>query len=252
MTTRMSALPVLPFLTAGLLLVPGLVGGNGAAAQLRFSEAEIYFELNDTDGDLGIHASIDGETWRDLQIEGPTGTLLNISSQGRLRAQGLTQLFFESAEPSFDELDPEDFFLRFPEGEYVVSARTAEGALIRSTAFVSQVLAAPAENIRLNGALASESCDDALPTVLEPVLIDWDPVTESHPDLGKRGGVTISRYEVFVERDGVKLSLELPPTVTEFEVPRSVTSLGRDFKFEIIARTTTGNNTAIESCFLVQ
>jgi hypothetical protein len=55
-----------------------------------------------------------------------------------------------------------------------------------------------------------------------------------------------------VEREGVKLSLHLPPSVTEFEVPAGVTKLGDEFKFEIIVRTTTGNNTAIESCFIVQ
>jgi hypothetical protein len=47
------------------------------------------------------------------------------------------------------------------------------------------------------------------------------------------------------------LSLDLPPEVTQFEVPTAVTSLGNDFKFEIIVRTTDGNNTAIETCFEV-
>ena len=43
----------------------------------------------------------------------------------------------------------------------------------------------------------------------------------------------------------------MPPTVTEFQVPNGVTDLGAEFKFEIIVRTTAGNNTAIESCFVV-
>jgi hypothetical protein len=47
------------------------------------------------------------------------------------------------------------------------------------------------------------------------------------------------------------LSLDVPPEVTQFEVPTAVTTLGNDFKFEIIVRTTDGNNTAIESCFEV-
>ena len=82
-----------------------------------FTEAEIFFELNDTDGDLGIHASIDGGPWTSLEIEGPhERRLLDIVSRGRLRAQGMTQLFFESAEPSFDELAPEDFSSSIPRG----------------------------------------------------------------------------------------------------------------------------------------
>ena len=82
-----------------------------------------------------------------------------------------------------------------------------------------------------------------------PVVIDWDPVTRSHPDIGKRGPISVRRYQLFVEGEGVKLSLDLPPTVTEFEVPEAVTDTSEQLKFEIIVQTSTGNNTAIESCF---
>ncbi|MBK5299125.1 MAG: hypothetical protein JJE40_18385 [Vicinamibacteria bacterium] len=54
-----------------------------------------------------------------------------------------------------------------------------------------------------------------------------------------------------MEQGATKLSLDLPPTATEFEIPTSITDAGGVFKFEIIARTSTGNNTAIESCFRV-
>ena len=59
-----------PFLT--LVLVSGaaavVVSGGGDRAgssryaehRQRFSEAEIFLELNDTDHDLGLHGSIDG------------------------------------------------------------------------------------------------------------------------------------------------------------------------------------------------
>ena len=70
--------------------------------------------------------------------------------------------------------------------------------------------------------------------------------------LPTRGRIQVSRYQLFVEREGVTLGLDLPPTVTMFEIPTSITALGDEFKFEIIVRTTTGNNTAVESCFRVQ
>jgi hypothetical protein len=167
---------------------------------------------------------------------------------GRLRAQGLTQLAFESAEPPFDELDPAAFFRRFPQGRYEIEGTTADGQEIESTAVLSHVLAAPASNVSVSGMAAAENCDAVLPVVSAPVVIRWDPVTSSHPEVGKPGRVTIRRYQLFVEREGVKLSLDLPPTVTEFEVPTGITDLGTEFKFEIIARTTANNNTAIESC----
>jgi hypothetical protein len=237
-----------------------LITGGGAApsvgqaqgAQL-LSEAQLFLELNDTDGDLGIHASIDGEPWTSLEIEAPDERLLlNIVSRGRLRTQGLTQLSFESAEPSFDELSPAAFLRRFPEGRYEIEATAQDGTEFETGATLSHVLAAPPDNITLSGTPMSEDCDEHVPLVATPVVIDWDPVTQSHPEIGKRGRVRISRYQVFVEREGVNLGVDLPPNVTQFEVPTAITALGGEFKFEIIARTTRGNNTAVESCFRVR
>jgi hypothetical protein len=234
-------------------LSDGRAEARQAASERPFSEAELFFELNDTAGDLGIHSSIDGGPWTNLVIEGADGrTLLNIVSRGRLRSQGLTQLFLESAEPSFDELDPADFFRRFPEGRYEIEGRAQGGGTLESTAVLSHILADRPRNIVVSGVPASEDCDTNVPLVSTPVVVRWDPVTRSHPEIGKSGPITISRYQLFVERTDVKLSLDLPPSVTEFEVPTDVTDLGEEFKLEIIARTTTGNNTAVETCFRVQ
>ena len=247
-------------LTIGsVLTITLLVGGVAvlrSASQAEppavFTEAEIFLELNDTDGDLGIHASIDGGPWTNLEIEGPNERmLLNIVSSGRLRTQGLTQLSFESAEPSFDDLAPKDFLRRFPEGRYEIEGLSQNGRTFEAVAVLSHVLAAPAEML-VSGIPAPEDCEASVPVVSTPVVIDWDPVTTSHPEIGKSGPVRISRYQLFVEREGVKLSLDLPPSVTEFRVPAGVIALGKQFKFEVIARTTTGNNTAVESCFRVQ
>jgi hypothetical protein len=222
-------------------------------ASQPFAVAELFVELNDTDSDLGLHASIDGGTWTSLEVEGPRERqLLGIVSKGRLRSQGLTQLAFESAEPSFEDLDPETFFRRFPEGVYEIEALAQGGGTFESRVRLSHVLAAPPE-ATVSGLAAADSCDAAtLPEVESPVLIDWDPVTASHPEVGKAGPVTVSRYQFFVEQGAVKLSLDLPPTVTEFEIPTSITAAGGQFKFEIIARTSTGNNTAMESCFVMR
>ena len=251
MTRHLSRLTVISFLTIALL--PGGSAALRSAGQVEptpaFTEAEIFLELNDTDGDLGIHASIDGGAWTNLKIEGPhERPLLDLVSRGRLRAQGLTQLAFESAEPPFDELAPRDFFRRFPEGRYEIEGRASDGRELEAIAVLSHVLAAPPQ-ITVSGMAAAEDCDASVPLVSTPVVIDWAPVTSSHTEIGKTGPVRISRYQVFVERDNVKLSLDLPPAVTEFRVPAAVIALGSQFKFEVIARTTTGNNTAVESCF---
>lgn len=234
----------------GTLATPG--AARGQRATQPFAVAELFIELNDTDQDLGLHAEIDGGTWTQLEIEDARERpLLGILSTGRLRSQGLTQLAFESAEPTFDELDPARFFQRFPEGVYEISAVAQGGGEFESHVRLSHVLAAPVESTA-NGQPATNCDEPVLPIVVAPVLIDWDPVTTSHPDVGKTGPVTISRYQFFVQQDATKLSVDLLPTVTEFEIPTSLTASGGVFKYEIIARTSTGNNTAIEACFRVQ
>ena len=36
-----------------------------------FEIARLFFQMNDTDEDLGIHLSVDGEPWKNLEIDGP-------------------------------------------------------------------------------------------------------------------------------------------------------------------------------------
>lgn len=240
-------------------MVVALVISLGTAAtgvSAVFTEAELFFELNDTDGDLGIHASIDGGPYTALEIEDPSGnTILTIAAQGRLAQQGLTQLFLESAEPSFDELAPREFFRRFPEGVYEIEAVGLDGREFSARVSLSHVLAAPPSNIRVSTMEAAENCDAAdLPSVRlgDPVVIDWDPVKKSHPTIGKSGRITIVRYQFFVEREALKLAVDLPPTVTKFTVPPAMVAQRGIYKFEIIARTHKGNNTAVENCFVVE
>jgi hypothetical protein len=190
MTRRMSRLLVLSAVTAALLIsAVVLVPDARAQRPQRFSEAELFFELNDTDGDLGIHASIDGEPWTDLEIEGPGDRiLLSIFSRGQLRTQGLTEVTFESAEPSFDELSPAAFLRRFPEGRYEIEGRAQGGGTIESAAVLSHVLAAPPENILVSGAPAAKSCDaEPLPTVSAPIVIARTDPRKPLPVLPRSG-----------------------------------------------------------------
>jgi hypothetical protein len=225
--------------------------------EIPFDDAEIYFELNDTDGDLGIHGLIDGEPWRRLEIEDPRERkMLNIFVQGRLRWQGLTELFFESAEPTFDDLPPRRFFRRFPQGEYEIEGTTLRGEELESAAILTHVLPAPPEDIMVNGMAVPEDCDEGpVPVVTPPVIITWGAVTSSHPELGITGvAVEVVRYQVVVEQEdlGLSFSVELPPAVTVVEIPQAFTDLGEEFKVEILVREDSGNQTAVESCFVVE
>jgi hypothetical protein len=241
----------------GATASPGNGKGNDEEEEIPFEEARLFFELNDTDGDLGIHGLVDGDEWKRLEIEDPHDVrMLDVVVRGRLRRQGLTEVFFESAEPTFDELAPKVFFRRFPEGVYDIGGITLDGVELDSEVQLSHVMPAPAGNVHVSGVPAAENCDaDPLPTVSGPVVIDWDPVTTSHPTIGKSGAVVVDHYQLVVEREEPQLlifDVQLPPELTEFEVPEGFIALGDAFKFEIVVRATNGNQTAVESCFEVE
>jgi len=224
---------------------------------IPFDEAELFFELNDTDGDLGIHGKIDGDEWKRLEIEDPNERrMLKIRVIGRLKRQGLTELFFESAEPTFDELDPADFFNRFPEGTYEIEGITLDDEERESEVELSHVIPAAPGNVTVNGEPAAEDCDAVLPVVFAPVTLSWDAVEESHDELGTEGNFEVRYYEVVVEideTDFVSTSI-VPGDVTEWVLPEGFTELADEgeYKFEILVRADNGNKTAMESCFEVE
>ena len=237
--------------------------------EIPFDVAEVFFELNNTDGDLGIHALIDGDPWKRLYIEDPRDRkMLNIYVRGRLRRQGLTELFFESAEPPFDDLAPAKFFRRFPEGSYDVEGVTLDHEERESEVEITHRMPAPAAPT-VNGIPMAEQCDDEdpdfdAPTVAMPVEIAWPPVASTHPDLGHPQGspdITIYNYQVVVEAeidgpDGEEFvtifSTILPPDVTSMTIPDEFLSQTDGFKYEVLAREDSWNQTAVESCFLLE
>ena len=260
-------------------LVLTLPINNTWAESEEFSEAEIFFELNNTDGDLGIHSSIDGEPYDLLQVFDPDDNIiLNMKAKNSLGNQGQTQFFFESAEPPFDELDPADFFNRFPDGDYIIKAKKIDGGQLRSITEITHILPAPVSGIMVDGVtdssvLTKEHCDDEDaaydPIEIEggEVTISWDEVTMSHPDASGPGAgqqppvpVIIHNYEVIVETTidlgggeefDTIFNVILPPDVTSIVVPEAFISQSDEFKYEILAREESFNQTAIESCFVI-
>jgi hypothetical protein len=230
---KLLILPVLA-LSAAFVVTPtaGLAWDHDDEDEIPFGEARLFFELNDTDGDLGIHGKIDGDEWRRIEIEDPhERRMMTVRASGRLKRQGLTELFFESAEPTFDDLDPIDFFNRFPEGWYEIEGLTLDFEERESEVYLSHVMpAAPGpEGTEVNGEVAAEDCDADL-EIVDPaggVTIDWDPVEYAHDDLGTHtgemlssigDGISVLYYEVVIEIDesNFKASTFVPADVTEW------------------------------------
>ena len=270
-------LPVFLVAVLALILGAAVPGVWAEDDENEFEVAELFFELNNTDGDLGIHALVDGGPWKYLKIEDTNERgILRVSASGRLRRQGLTELFFESAEPTFDELSPRRFFRRFPEGEYEIEGITLEGEELENEVELTHLMPAPADGITLYEGgpvidLEVVDCDEGpVPVVSSPVIISWDPVTHSHPELGRTDEpVDIVNYEVVVEVEWEMMvdgeleeftsvfSIILPPDQTSVTIPQELIELGLEeaegeFKYEILAREASYNQTAIESCFVVE
>lgn len=256
--------------TAVALAVPALVAAEDHDGDvIPFEEAHVFFELNNTDGDLGIHALIDGDPWKILRIKDASEhTILNVNVRGRLRRQGLTEIFFESAEPTFDDLPPATFFDRFPAGTYKVEGVSLEGEAMENEVEITHAMPA-SPNPTVNRTPVAMQCDDEepgydAPTVAGHVVIAWDPVALTHPSLGNpqnSSDISIHNYEVVVEAEieltddeefTSVLSVILPPDVTEMTIPKEFLAQSDTFKYEVLAREESFNQTAIESCFLLR
>jgi hypothetical protein len=272
----MLLLPVFLVAVVALILgaaAPGVWAGDN---EDEFEVAELFFELNNTDGDLGIHALVDGGPWKYLKIEDTNERgILRVSASGRLRRQGLTELFFESAEPTFDDLPPAKFFRRFPEGIYEIEGITLEREELENEVELTHLMPAPAVPT-VNGQPMAPACDEddedydeeLVPTIEAgtDVIISWDPITHSHPDLGRTDEpIEIVNYEVVVEVewevDGEEFvsvfSIILPPGQTAVTIPEELIDLGLEeaegeFKYEVLAREESYNQTAVESCFVIE
>ena len=222
----MTHLKILMYVLATFMATSTLVfADDDDDGEIPFEEGWLFFELNDTDGDLGLHGKIDGDEWKKLEIEDPKGRrMLKVKVQGRLKRQGLTELFFESAEPTFGELDPVDFFKRFPEGIYEIEGKTLDGEERENEVYLSHVMpAAPGPGgTKVNTVDAAENCDAVL-KIVDPaggVTISWEAVEFSHASLPPDSAIVniaadVRYYEVVVEIDesDFKQTAIVPPNV---------------------------------------
>lgn len=248
---RIEARQGTPVALCGLALIAALAAAAHAEEELPFAEAQVLLQLNDTDGDLGFHARIDGEPWKRLVIESPDEVVLfDLRLRSSLRRQGLTEIAFESAEPTFDELDPEVFFRRFPEGEYEIEGIGFDGVEYESISELSHLIPAAPANLAVSGTPAPEDCDGDIPLALDPIVISWDPVTDSHPTLGEPGEIEVDSYEVAIEAESVDYTIDVEADVTSVTLASGAIPSGEEVKYQVLVREGEGNETSSESCFI--
>lgn len=247
----------LPLALSAALAWSVLLGG--AAEAIEFDEADIFYELNATDGDVGVQVSLDAESWRVVRIASPRGQqIFEVEPKGALRQIGLTELFFEGEEPSLDEVPFSRFRALFPEGRYVFSGTTTGGQPLRSTDPLTAELPCPVR-------VVSPAEDD--PVAPGELVVRWRPAPGVYdPDRRRcdaRRDVGLVGYQVIVtlvneDRDLLReLLVDVPPNVTALPIPREFVAAGArqegtEFTLEVLALEDSGNKTITEQGFEVE
>jgi len=243
---------------AALALILGAATPQVAAdGVVPFDEAEVFFEFNSTDLDMGFDIFLDGEPWESVRVIGPDGRIFKVITGGGLLEQGNTEIMTESAEPGFcDEFEedecPEDndvfiqgkiddFQEQFPEGWYLFRGTSIEGDTMRGRAYLSHDLPDPPEII------APEE-DDPLEN---PFIIKWAP--------GDDGGPAVREYEVVTEMvingrtfkhvatvPGWARRLTVSPQFIRMAARAEDAETLEEFKVEIVGRAANLNKTITE------
>lgn len=198
---------------------------NRGRFRVEFADLAIFLEFNSTDDDLGVQVALDAEGWDRVRATDPDGRrVLEFVAKRQFGDLGLTELRFESAEPS-----PAEVLGAIPPGDYLFTGRTVEGFRLEGVAELSHdLLGAPVF-----------TPDDG--DIVDPAstVIEWDPVP---------GAV---EYEIIVvnEDSGHELTATLDEDATELPIPAAFMEPDSEYKVEVLAIAENGNKTITEHVF---
>jgi len=239
----MTALAAVLFGLVLLVSAPAAAQAPHGFDFVELDEAELFFEENTTDGDMGIHFKVDGEGWRRIFLIDPDWRpLLNAGIKGSLREIGLTELFSESSEPGYDEMPREEFLALFDEGTYRFFAQSIEGDwLYGETELTKDIPAGP---------VVTWPEEDAEVPADEDLVVQWETVDPPSP-----GESEIEFYEVVVEKDEDEemlrvFTVHMLPEDTSVRCPAEFLEAGKEYKVEIVVQESSGNRAAAEVPFV--
>ncbi|MSO95659.1 MAG: hypothetical protein EXQ81_07680 [Thermoleophilia bacterium] len=217
--------------------------GTTASKVVAMKDARLKFEFNATDGDGGVQAFIDADSWGSMSIFDPAGRRIFVATaSGRMAKQGGTEFFLESAEPPFSEVPLEQLLRRWPEGTYRFQGVATNGdRYVGSTRLTHRVPAGPTLVSPLEG--------DG-PQAVRKTTVRWKPVAP--PD-----GSPIIGYQVLVVQTDtglkalpkVTLDVMMPPTATSLAVPPGFLLPGTEYEWEVLALEQSGDQTLSSSTF---
>lgn len=146
----------------------------------------------------------------------------------------MTELFFEGAEPSLDDVPLDELLALFPEGKYKFIGTTVEGQSLMSTSTLTHAVPAGPSNV-----FAQVGPGDTL-------IISWDAVTGPPAGFPNKP-IVIAGYQVIVGA----FQVTVPGSITSVTVsPEFVGSLGSgEHGFEVLAIEAGGNQTITADSF---
>ena len=211
---------------------------------VKIADARLKFEINATDHDGGLQVFLDAEQWKRMSIFDSSGRrIFTTTTQGIMAKQGGTELFLETAEPTFDELSLEQLLKRWPAGRYQFRGVGLDGEVMKGTARLTHDLpAGPALVSPLEG---GEPQDPA------HTVVRWKRVPPPN-------GSPIIGYQVLIVRPDtglkalpkVTLDVMMPPTATRLRVPPGFLKPGTEYEWEVLAIEKGGNQTLSSSTFV--
>lgn len=237
MKTRL--VPLLAVVLVGVGLFARWAAADGDHKTIQLADARLKVEINATDGDAGLQLFADNEDgWNNLELLDPEGkSLVNIDVNGRAHDWGLTELFSESSEPSFDEFPLARFKELFPEGTYRFQGTTVNGDSLAGTARLTHDFP--------DGPHITAPTEDQQVSADSDLTISWDPVTTPR-------GIDITDYEIVVEEGDPAVhtfDVTVPSDTTSMTVPAAFLLRDRDYKVEVLAIERGGNQTLTEVPF---
>lgn len=249
--TKLMAISAATLVAGGSLVTAGYAttGQSDATSErssrevVEIADARLKFEINATDGDGGIQVFLDAEQWKRMSIYDQKGRkIFTAVTKGIMAKQGGTELFLESAEPTFDELPLEELLERWPAGTYEFRGRGLNGEHYAGSARLTHDLPAGPELV--------SPIEGAGPQDADNTVVRWKRVPPPN-------GSPIIGYQVLVvEPDtgitalpNVTLDVMMPPTATRLEIPPGFLRPDTEYEWEVLAIEQGGNQTLSSSTF---
>jgi hypothetical protein len=174
--------------------------------------------------------------------------MFDVKGKGSLKNFGLTELFFESNEPNYDDMPLSEILALFPEGYYKFKGKTVEEDILKAKAWLSHDLPCAPDNL--------SPAEEAVDINAGDIVISWDHVTTELNDQGDDCSVEpiiVETYQIIVENldteQEFSIFLEALGAGNQVTVPDEFIEDGITYKYEVIAIAENGNQTIAETWF---